>query len=210
MRYKYPRTPHLPWSPGADEDDIILDINDVFDDEEVVVVTEKMDGECTTIYPDYIHARSLDSADHPSRHLVKALQGAIGPFLGKEMRICGENMYAKHSIHYTDLESLFLVFSIWEGDDCWNWKDTVRFCRKMELYTVPYLWGDYMNAINFDLCYTENRKPDLQEGYVVRKKASFKYEDFQNNVAKFVRKDHVQTSEHWLNQPLVKNQCRKM
>lgn len=41
---KYPRTYHLPWSPGATDDDRIIKSADVFKDKEVVV-TVKMDGE---------------------------------------------------------------------------------------------------------------------------------------------------------------------
>jgi hypothetical protein len=42
--YKYPRTYHLPWSPGVNDDDkVISDIN-IFRDHEVVI-TEKLDGE---------------------------------------------------------------------------------------------------------------------------------------------------------------------
>ena len=35
------------------------------------------------------------------------------------------------------------------------------------------------------------------EGFVVRNEDSFAYEDFSKNVAKYVRKNHVQTDEHW-------------
>lgn len=42
-----------------------------------VVVTEKIDGENTTMYPDHIHARSLDSNHHPSRNIVKQLHGQV-------------------------------------------------------------------------------------------------------------------------------------
>lgn len=69
---KYPRTPHLPWSPGASVDDVRLEGLDGFEGEEVVV-TEKLDGENTTLYRDGLHARSMDSAHHPSRTWVKAL-----------------------------------------------------------------------------------------------------------------------------------------
>lgn len=43
-----------------------------------VVITEKMDGENTTLYRDGLHARSLDSRHHPSRNWVKpnGLRGA--------------------------------------------------------------------------------------------------------------------------------------
>lgn len=78
MRVHYPRTPHLPWSPGASSDDVrVGDLSGLAGRE--VVVTEKLDGENTTLYADGLHARSLDSAHHPSRAWVKALQGRIGP-----------------------------------------------------------------------------------------------------------------------------------
>jgi hypothetical protein len=43
------------------------------------------------------------------------------------------------------------------------------------------------------------------EGYVVRTKKGFPHEDFGLHVAKFVRKNHVQTSEHWMMQEVVPN-----
>ena len=66
---KYPRTLHLPWSYGTSDDKFLKDTLN-FDDEEVVV-TEKLDGENTTLYNDYIHARSLEYDSHQSRNLIK-------------------------------------------------------------------------------------------------------------------------------------------
>jgi hypothetical protein len=45
--YKYPRTPHLSFSPGVTEDDLKLDRQHIFANCQVVV-TEKLDGENTT------------------------------------------------------------------------------------------------------------------------------------------------------------------
>ena len=71
MEYKYPRTFHLPWSPGCTSDDKVLKSVDHFVGKRVIV-TEKMDGENTTISKNKIYARSIDSKDHESRHWVKA------------------------------------------------------------------------------------------------------------------------------------------
>ena len=60
MRMKYPRTPHLPWSHGRAEDDIALDSIEHLERLGDVVITEKLDGENTTLYHDYLHARSVD------------------------------------------------------------------------------------------------------------------------------------------------------
>lgn len=111
MRTHYPRTPHLPWSPGASGDDVRTgDLSGLRGLE--VVVTEKLDGENTTLYQDGLHARSLDSAHHPSRTWVKALQGRIGPSIPAGWRICGENLYARHSIPYRELVDIHPRFAV--------------------------------------------------------------------------------------------------
>jgi hypothetical protein len=66
MRIKYPRTLHLPWSPGVSSDDRVLHDLSCFTNKEVVVTT-KMDGENTTLYADVFHARSIDGRHHSSR-----------------------------------------------------------------------------------------------------------------------------------------------
>src|ERR1035437_10829857 len=103
MKVKYPRTPHFDFSPGATSDDKILKSVRHFIGKKIVM-TEKKDGECTSILRDSIYARSLDSADHESRHWVKSLWATIKSDIPEGWRICGENVYAKHSIFYKDLE----------------------------------------------------------------------------------------------------------
>ena len=44
---KYPRTPHLPWSPGVTGDDIHNTVKPLEWSE--IVITENMDGENTTM-----------------------------------------------------------------------------------------------------------------------------------------------------------------
>ena len=44
QRYKYPRTPHLSFSPGVGKDDFKLDRDRLFVDCQIVV-TEKLDGQ---------------------------------------------------------------------------------------------------------------------------------------------------------------------
>lgn len=57
MKHKHPRTYHLPWSEEVHGDDKVLKSTAHFDGEEVVV-TEKRDGENTSLYHNgYIHAR---------------------------------------------------------------------------------------------------------------------------------------------------------
>ena len=201
MRTHYPRTPHLPWSPGKADDDVTAGGLSGFAGREVVV-TEKLDGENTTMYADGLHARSLDSAHHPSRAWVKALHGRIAAGIPAGWRVCGENMFARHSIPYDNLDSYFYAFSVWAGDRCLGWDDTVRFARRVGVPTPPVLWrGTFderaVRAIKLDTA--------RQEGFVVRTVEGFARNEFGTRVAKWVRPAHVQTDTHWMLAPVVPN-----
>jgi len=206
-RVKYPRTFHLPWSEGATDDDKILKSVKHFCDLDEVVITEKMDGENTSIYRDFFHARSLDLAKHPSRDHINKLRSEKLYDLPLNMRVCGENCFAKHSIAYDSLEDLFLVFSIWKDDTtCLSWDETVEWCELLDLKTVPVLYrGKFDEELIRNTILVER---ESMEGYVIRNAASYQYESFAKNVAKYVRKNHVQTNEHWLNQPIVPNKVK--
>lgn len=204
--YKYPSSPHLPWSPGVSEDDIILDSTDPFQGKEVVV-TEKMDGENTTMYRGRIHARSLDSRGHPSRDWVKQLHGQIQHHIPEGYRLCGENVYAQHSIKYEGLDSYFYLFSVWdEHNRALDWDSTLEWAELLGLITAPEL---YRGAWDRDTI--QNLDIDLTciEGYVVRTVEGFAFEDFRNHLAKWVRKGHVQTDQHWMHAQVIPNSLRE-
>ncbi|MFF1645508.1 RNA ligase family protein [Streptomyces sp. NPDC058240] len=204
MRTHYPRTAHLPWSPGAASDDVrIADLSALTGRE--VVVTEKLDGENTTLYADGLHARSLDSAHHPSRGWVKALQGRVGARIPDGWRVCGENMFARHSIPYDGLESFFYGFSVWDGERCLDWDRTVAFLRELGIPVPPVLWRGVLDARAEKAL--RALKPDTgrQEGYVVRPVDGFGAPDFGRLVAKWVRPGHVQTDTHWMHAAVVEN-----
>ncbi|MER5433480.1 RNA ligase family protein [Streptomyces sp. NPDC002588] len=202
MRTAYPRTPHMPWSPGFSSDDVRAGSLRGFAGREVVV-TEKLDGENTTLYPDGLHARSLDSAHHPSRAWVKALQGRVGARIPAGWRVCGENMYARHSIPYDALEGYFYGFSVWDGHDrCLGWDATVRFLRGLGVPAPPVLWrGVFDERALRRLRVATGR----QEGYVVRTVEGFAREEFGERVAKWVRPGHVTTGTHWMHSAVVAN-----
>jgi hypothetical protein len=204
-RYKYPKTLHLPWSPGLQNDDRVMPIEDVilnFSKKEIII-TEKLDGENTTMYRDHIHARSVYSGDHPSRSWVKALHGQIKNDIPDGWRICGENCFAHHSIFYKNLETYFYVFGIFDDrNQCLSVDDALDWCNLLGLKFVP-IW--YRGAWNLDLVKNWQIDLDTQEGYVVRNVEPYQYDDFQRNVAKYVRNGHIQTDRHWMSKPVVKN-----
>jgi hypothetical protein len=164
-----------------------------------------------TMYSDYIHARSLDSKNHPSRNWVKNLHSKIKYDIPEGWRICGENLYAKHSIYYSELESYFQVFSIWnEKNECLSWIDTIEWCSLIDLPMVPTLYigrfdQKYIQEMFDD--YVKNSTDEV-EGYVVRLLDKFSYGDFKNSIAKWVRPNHVQTHGHWMRARLEPNNLK--
>lgn len=205
--FKYPRTFHLPKSPGTTSDDRLLKSTDQFKDIQIVGL-EKLDGENTNMYRDHIHARSLDSSMHASRTLVKQMHGEICHEIPDGYRICGENMFAKHSIFYNSLTSYFYVFAIFnDKNECLSWDETKEWTKLLNLETVPELYrGSWDEEAIHQTCWTGISKfgPE-QEGYVVRNAFSFPYSSYAQNVAKWVRPKHVRTSQFWMNEPLVPN-----
>lgn len=207
--YKYPRTYHFSWSPGLQNDDRRQEDYSVFETSPSgIVASLKMDGENTNMYSDRIHARSIDSKDHPSRHYVKGIWGDIRHSIPTGWRICGENLYGKHSIFYEDLESYFQVFSIWdETNTCLDYGTTREVCKELGLVHVPVIYvGKYDEKMLRELPNTPVM--DGHEGYVVRTYQSFKFEDFNKNVAKYVRKNHVQTDQHWMFSEVIPNKLK--
>lgn len=202
-RHKYPSTAHLPWSPGATDSDIFL-APSVFEGEEVVM-TEKMDGENCNMYRDHIHARSLDSRHHPSRDWIKNFHAKIKYRIPEGWRICGENLYAEHSIRYEELPSYFMAFSIWnEENEALSWDETVEWCEELGIEHVPVLWrGEYDLETIREV--EEGLDLDQQEGYVLRTSEGFSYDEFQSSLGKWVRPNHVQTDEHWMHQEVTPN-----
>ena len=205
-KVKYPRTLHLPWSPGATSDDKILTTTAHFEGKQVIV-TEKMDGENCTIGQNYTHARSLDSPNHPSRDWVKGFASEFQYDIPDGWRLCGENLFAKHSIYYGELPSYFLLFSIWdENNVCLSWSDTVEYARMLGVHTVPVLYKGIWNEDKIAALWDgKSALGGTGEGYVVRLAESFPYSRFSRSLAKFVRPNHVQTDTHWMQEKITPN-----
>ncbi|HEV8514812.1 MAG TPA: RNA ligase family protein, partial [Cyclobacteriaceae bacterium] len=141
---KYPRTYHLPGSHLLKDDRQLVN-DDCFKGKEVVV-TLKMDGENTSMYNDYIHARSLDFASRVDRSYIKQLWSQVCYLIDEDMRVCGENLYAKHSLHYTNLSSYFMTFSVWIETLCLSWDETVEYSKILGLDTVPVIYRGLYDA----------------------------------------------------------------
>lgn len=206
---KYPRTYHLPYSPGATKDDKKLqdDWFEYYRGKEIVI-TEKLDGENIHMNQKDCYARSDGAPTRSpwSRNIWDPHEGLywrIKTLIGSNETLFGENLYGEHSIHYDKLPSYFHLFavsteSVWE-----SWKSVKLFGAILGVKTVPELWRGFVydekqlkelvnKFVNMSSIYGDTR-----EGVVIRLTNSFKLDDFKHCVCKWVRPNHVQTDEHW-------------
>ena len=164
-----------------------------------------------------VWARSPDSNYHPSRIWRNNFWDIVKNDIPDGMRICGEYLYATHSIHYKNLPTYFLVFSIWDEATCLSWDETVEWSQLLNLQMVPFLYrGLYDPKIVLDLATSEEIFGGIREGVVIRKPEKFTYTDPDNftqcsldaakHYTKWVRKNHVNTSNHWMFENIVPNE----
>ena len=212
---KYPKTKHLPWSKGQTKGDKSYsqeDVEKLFAGKEIVI-TEKMDGENSSIYTNYLHARSIDGRNHPSRNWLKNLHSKIKYSIPEGWRICGENLFAKHSIFYKNLPSYFLAFAIFdEKNNCLQWDEFVEWCNLLDIIHVPLLYRGIFDEEKIKKCYTGKsvyEGSDVQEGYVLRLTNEIPFVQYKKSLAKFVRENHVQTNHNWMYQEITKNELTK-
>ena len=206
---KYPRTYHLPYSPGATKDDKKL-AGDWFKyyNGKNIVITSKLDGENTAMTVNDIYARSHGAPTRspwtrnlwdPSDGLYWKIKGLIGP---NEI-VYGENLYGEHSIHYDKLTAYWHMFAANDGINWYSWNDVEMLASLLDVPTVPVLYRgtiaserelralvDYFTAQ--PSAYGETR-----EGVVIRVADEFPVDEFSHYVCKWVRPNHVTTNEHW-------------
>eukprot|EP00746_Dinoflagellata_sp_MGD_P165167 gnl/MRDRNA2_/MRDRNA2_94281_c0_seq1.p1 gnl/MRDRNA2_/MRDRNA2_94281_c0~~gnl/MRDRNA2_/MRDRNA2_94281_c0_seq1.p1 ORF type:complete len:1416 (+),score=292.18 gnl/MRDRNA2_/MRDRNA2_94281_c0_seq1:81-4250(+) len=200
----YPKTPHVPFSPGVNPDDSrMADCAALLTDE--VIVTEKLDGGNCCIKNGLVYARTHGQpATHESFSAVKQLVHNF-PIELDDVELFGENMAAVHSIEYGNLSSYFYLFAIRQNGQWLKWDEVVAWAEKLELPTVPVVFrGKFVSPTQFQACLeTWAREPSAvgsavqPEGFVIRRVRSFSDCAFQDCIAKYVRAGHIQTDETW-------------
>ncbi len=212
---KFPKILHLPWSEGVDSktDRVFYnkEINEAFTGREIIV-TEKLDGENISMYRDYIHARSINSRNHPSRNWVKNLHSKIAHRIPVNWRICGENLFATHSIHYKGLPSYFVVFGVYnDKNECLPWEEIIKLTKELSLPAAPLIYTGTFNEAAIKACYTGKSAfgDSIQEGYVIRLADKIPWRSHRLSFAKFVRSRHVRTNKEWRHKQIQKNEMSK-
>eukprot|EP00438_Fugacium_kawagutii_P027840 Skav201813 [mRNA] locus=scaffold1071:247340:262359:+ [translate_table: standard] len=200
----YPKTPHLPFSPGVNPDDTrISDCKHLLAAE--VVATEKLDGGNCCLKDGQVYGRThAQPASHESFSAVKELAATLGPQL-QGVQVFGENMQAVHSIEYGNLQSFFYVFAARRAGTWLGWDETTSMAEALGLPMVPLVFRGSFGSPEQLQKSLETWKAEKSavgadveaEGFVVRRSAAIRGEAFQDEVAKFVRANHIQTDEAW-------------
>jgi len=201
----YPQTPHFPFSPGVNPDDLKLADGSALAAMEVVI-TEKLDGGNCCIKGGQVYARThAQPATHASFSVVKQLASELDPDAVEGLEIFGENMYAVHSIEYSNLTSFFYVFAVRRGGDWLAWDEVTSLAERLSLPTVPLVfrgrfagpqelqanlerWAQEPSALSAD---------SSPEGFVVRCPGPMAGGSFGDCIAKYVRASHIQTDAAW-------------
>lgn len=204
---RYPRTHHLPWSDSMVDDDRMIESLDGFVGEPIVV-TVKMDGENTSLYNDYLHARSLSPRKHVSRDWIKSFHARFAHDIPEGWRVCGENLFAEHTIHYGNLASYFYAFSVWNDKNvCLSWDESLEWFQLLGLSVVPVLYEGPWDEEMLRGLHKPVHDGCECEGYVVRVRKAFHYRDYRRCVGKYVRKGQVGRHDFWTGR-VVRNELR--
>lgn len=207
---KYPRTYHLPWSPGTTSDDKKLS-GDWFDNYKgrEIVITEKLDGENTAMTRYNVFARSHGAPTRSpwSRNMWEAdsFFWRIKDKIGENETVFGENLFGVHSIYYNRLPAYYHIFAVRDDErNLWlSWDDVVSYAYILGLPSVPVIWRgvaeseEQIKSIIDETMKQPSAYGDAKEGVVMRVVDEFPVSDFSKCVCKWVRPNHVQTDEHW-------------
>ena len=214
MSPKYPRTAHLPYSPGGTSDDRRVESVASFLGTSLVL-TEKMDGSNVCLESEVVFARSHASApNHPSFNALKAMHAGLKGRIPAGIQVFGEWLFAKHSIAYNELPSYLMVFGVRDlTNGVWaSWTEVEMWAEELGVTTVPVLAREEsitraskLQTLVESMAAMPSRCGGAREGLVVRKAGEFKDEAFATSVVKWVRKGHVQTADHWKTQEIIRN-----
>lgn len=216
---KYPRSLHLPYSPGTTSDDrfITEDEYSQFIDNEIVI-TEKLDGSNVTLTSKTFYARSHNGEPyHPSYNLLRKMHsGYMANAIDKNISVFGEWCFAVHSIKYWMLQDYLNIFGVRDDETgvWWDWDDVCLMANNLGVPTVPVLLRGTFNSkeklekvINNFSGLSSIYGP-TREGLVIRKLTDITEKKDERGLtmcglAKWVRKDHVQTDKHWSSHSVV-------
>ena len=227
---KYPRTPHLFGSKGTDDDKHLSEVESrEFIADESLIVEEKIDGTNVGIHftsagQMVLQCRGhlITQGMHPQYDLFKqwtaVKRGVVEARLEDRYILCGEWVYARHSVHYRQLPHYFFEFDIYDKEEeaFLSLEKRLSLIEGAGIETVPVLHQgvigkkareELIGPSLFDSVFENpvtRRTDNLMEGLYLRTEAA----GAVAGRAKFVRPEFVEKvkqSTHWQHQAMVPN-----
>ncbi len=202
MSAKYPRTPHLPFSPGGTNDDRRL-VSSAHFVEKRVVILEKMDGanwceERTACYSRSHSGRTKNPIFDRAKAEWATRRWSIDPGVS----VFGEWLYCRHNISYISLPAFFILFGArWnENGEWYAWDEVELTALELGAPTVPKLWEgvikseQQLQGLVETFCAEPSACGGEREGVVVRVTGRIQVGEWEHSIAKWVRLDHVQST----------------
>lgn len=215
---KFPRTPHLANLNAATDDDIICSdkiAKEVLSN--VIMIEEKIDGACTGIYVDsedklmvhnrshFVNPKSDDQYNKLDKWLRDHTEDLYHILGNKKLVLYGEWVATRHSIHYTGLPDLFLVFDIYnrETNQFYSRTKIIELLQPTNLQLVPLMAiGNFTFDDLLKMIKTKSMFYDGEiEGVYIR---TFT-DEIVTGRYKLVRCDFISGDEHWRRKPKVPN-----
>jgi len=202
---KYPSSPHWVSSPEVHRDDSTHQNPERFIGVEVGI-SEKLDGGNTCLSQGEAYARSTGQpATQGWFAMVKKHHAWKTMNVPSNIHTYGEDLYGIHSIEYDPIkeDETYRVFNVREDDMWMSLDERTAFAEQHGFLTVPLLFrGTFRSVREITQWFEEHlRQPSAlgpaREGFVMQLTDRFHNDNFADVVAKYVRKGHVQTDEHW-------------
>ena len=201
---KYPSTPYWPWSPSIGRGDDVHSNPDRFVGEDVVV-TEKLDGGNTLLHAGKVYARSV-ALPSEGKWMAMVKKHHAWKVHEPDVWLYGEDVYGVHSIEYEPVaeQATFHAFALRDGAGAFApFAEIEAYAKQREIPVVPVLFRGLFRSVAGIRAFMEqvHGEPSAlggeREGVVMRLARGFAAAEFQDNVCKSVRPEHVQSDEHW-------------
>lgn len=202
---KYPKTAYWPHSPNLVESSrALVHPNPHRFVGTHIVVTEKLDGSNTLVHRGQVYGRNVtDVSDRKWMAMVK--KHIAWKIQEPDVVLCGEDIYAVHSIEYGPVveDRTFYAFALRRGDCFAPFSDLEAYADLKGIATVPVLYRgkfDTLAALRGFVASAHDEPSVLsgeREGVVIWTADGFPAGEFNRNVCKSVRANHVTTGDDW-------------
>ena len=172
---------------------------------EEIVVTEKLDGGNTLLHAGAVYARSV-AAPSAGKWMAMVKKHHAWKVTEPGVFLYGEDIYGVHSIEYGPVaeHATFYAFALRRGGGAFAaFAELEAYVGQRDIPLVPVLFkGRFRSTAELRAFLQQaHSEPSAlggeREGVVLRLARRFPAAEFQANVCKSVRPNHVQSDRHW-------------